>query len=256
MKREDDLCRIIKGMQVASQNNVKPLLLAESTMTQGLPKNEVALGKGRAFLCFGLACTPASCHRTKKTFCMVGIVLTAISTHNAHYQQRRYLDKYTCRKHHRHTLARSYHSLSSFVLTTDSSPVAGKNSFNASGVKYCNQKGAKGPFVYFQVCRNTLLQRPLQPSAFCLLLRLHLHAPLSPHPPIPHKSSFFSLSIASILSPSHWDIAHHSTNNNQLPHRYVGGAQVRRGWLHRKRHQSKQPLPFLQAEFLLVPFRE
>lgn len=51
MKREDNLCSIIKGMQVASQNNVKPLLLAESTMTQGLPKNEVALGKGRAFLC-------------------------------------------------------------------------------------------------------------------------------------------------------------------------------------------------------------
>lgn len=31
---------------------------------------------------------------------------------------------------------------SSFVLTTDTSPIASKNSFNASGVKHCNQKGA------------------------------------------------------------------------------------------------------------------
>lgn len=145
---------------------------------------------------------------------------------------------------------------SSFVLTTDTSPIASKNSFNASSTVI--KKGLpKGPLVYFQVSRNTLLQRPPQPSAFFFLCIFAPHLYPGIYPFLTNPLSFSAnLSIASILSASHRDIVHDSTSNYQLPHRYVGGAEVRRDRLHRKRHQNKQPLPFLQAEFLLVPFRE
>lgn len=104
-----------------------------------LPKNEVAQGEGRAFLCLAW---PARLQHTtvQKNFLHYWYLL------NCDIDTRRAVAAVVpCRVYLQEAPSPYLGSIipfSSFVLTTDTSPIASKNSFNASGVKHCNQKGA------------------------------------------------------------------------------------------------------------------